>query len=299
MKLSGTLSAALLVCLGAALWGTVGAASKLLYSIEPVPPAVVGFFRLAFAVPILFLWCCWRLGWETLRFPGRDALFIAALGLAMAAYQICYFQAVADIGVALATLIAICAAPILVGLAAPLLLKERLNRRGLAGLVIGVAGAALLLGVPAARGSAFGALWAAAAALAYTAFVLCSRRLAHHDPGKIIVVGFSLGALPLLPFALFAGIDYGGWPPAAWATLLYIGLLPTALAYIAYFRGMRGTAATPASVLALCEPLTATAIALVAFGERLPWTGFAGAGLLLLAMVLVARGSRTHEGAAA
>jgi len=298
MKVSGQVSAALLVCLGATLWGTVGVASKVLYGIEAVPPAAVGFFRLAFAVPVLFFWCVWRLGWETLRFPGGDAARIVGLGLAMAAYQICYFQAVADIGVAFATLITICTAPLLVGISAPLLLKERLTRRGLAGLLIGVIGAALLLGMPQSHENPTGILWAAAAALAYSVFVLCSRRLAHHDPGKIVVVGFGVGALPLLPFALFAGLDYGTWPPAAWGVLLYVGLVPTALAYIAYFRGLRGTPATAASILALSEPLTATAIALLVFGERLPVTSFLGAALLLLAMVLAARGGGAARPAA-
>ena len=101
-----------LVLAAAVLWGTVGIASRLLYGIEDIPPLVVGFFRLALAVPLLGLWCWWRLGPETFRFDGSDRLRIAGIGLTMAAYQACYFQAVADVGVALATLITICSAPV-------------------------------------------------------------------------------------------------------------------------------------------------------------------------------------------
>jgi len=51
-----------LVALAAKLWGTAGIASKVLYGIVDVPPLVVGFFRLALAVPLLAVWCWLRLG---------------------------------------------------------------------------------------------------------------------------------------------------------------------------------------------------------------------------------------------
>lgn len=285
----GRASGPLLVCAGAVLWGTVGIASKVLYGIVDAPPLVVGFFRLAIAVPALLLWCVWRLRADTFRFPGADALRIIGLGIAMALYQVCYFRAVAEIGVALATLITICSAPILVGMLAPALLGERITRSIAVALILGLIGAALLVGAPPASGNATGVGWACGSAIAYAAFVLCSRKLAHHDPAKIIVVGFGAGALILLPFALMADAGIMNWPASAWATLLYIGLIPTALAYVAYFRGMRGTAATPATILTLAEPLTATVIAVALFGEVLPPMALAGACVLLVALVLLLR----------
>lgn len=114
------------VALAAMLWGTVGIASKVLYGIEDVPPLVVGFFRLGLAVPLLGAWCWWRLGPATFHFPGRDLLRILALGVAMALYQVFYFQSVAEIGVALATLITICSTPVLVGASAVLVLGSLL-----------------------------------------------------------------------------------------------------------------------------------------------------------------------------
>lgn len=274
-----------LVVLAAMLWGTVGIASKLLYGVEDVPPLVVGFFRLAIAVPLLAIWCWWRLGPATFHFPGRDLVRILTLGVAMALYQVFYFGAVAEIGVALATLITICSAPILVGVSAVALLGETFSRRLGVALALGLIGAGLLVGVPSDSGNSLGLLLASGAAVAYAVFVLCSRQLAAHDPGKIIVVGFGAGALILAPFALASGIELGGWPPSAWVALLYIGLAPTGLAYLLYFRGMRGTTATAASVLALVEPLTATALAVGLLDEALSVPTMIGAGFLVLAML--------------
>lgn len=285
-----------LVALGAMLWGTVGIASKTLYGIEDVPPLVVGFFRLALAVPLLAAWCWWRLGPATFHFPGRDLFRIATLGVAMALYQVFYFQAVALIGVALATLITICSAPVLVGAAAVILLGEPLSRRIVTALLIGLVGAGLLVGVPSDAGNPVGVLLALGSALSYAVFVLCSRSLAHHDPGKIIVVGFGAGALFLAPFALTAGVQFGTWPVSAWVALLYVGLVPTALAYLLYFRGMRDTPATPASILALAEPLTATVLAFALFDERLSLPAMIGAALLMVTMVILLRGPKSGQG---
>jgi drug/metabolite transporter, DME family len=293
-----------LVTLAATLWGTVGIASKVLYAIQDVPPLVVGFFRLAIAVPPLLAWRWWRPGSgpgaATFRFNGFDGLRILVLGGAMGLYQVCYFRAVAEIGVALATLITLCSAPVVVGILATVTLKERITPRTATALVLGLTGAALLTGAPAGEGRPAGVAWAAGSAMAYSIFVLCSRALAHHDPAKIIVVGFGIGALFLMPFALTAGVAFGIWPPTAWTALIYMGLIPTALAYLLYFKGMRETPATQASVITLAEPLTATILAFALFGERLGMASMAGALLLVATMVMLLRGSipiRARRGA--
>lgn len=278
-----------LVGIAAMLWGTVGIASKALYGLNDVSPLTVGFFRLAIAVPILMAWRWRSLTGGSLGFRGRDRAIVASIGTAMAIYQICYFHAVAELGVALTTLATICSAPVLITLLSVAVLREKVTALTLIALIVGLAGTALLLDAPTDRPTASqisGIGWAAGSALAYSVFVLCSRVLARHDPSQIIVVGFGVGALILLPFALVAGI-----PPASassvWALLFYVGLVPTAIAYMLYFRGMRETSAIPAGVIGLLEPLTATLLALVLFGEQLRPIGILGVGLLGFSMLVL------------
>jgi drug/metabolite transporter, DME family len=278
-----------LVALAAMLWGTAGVASRVLYDIESVPPLVVGFFRLALAVPLLAVWCWFRLGPATFQFPGRDFLRILGLGASIAVYQVFFFAAVPEIGAALSALITICSGPLLVGLGAVLFLGETFTRRLGMALGLGLLGAALLVGVPSDGGNLIGILYATVAAFAYAVFVLFSRMLAKHDPGKIIVVGFGSGAIFIAPFALVSGAEIGAWSPSLWAVLLYIGLVPTALAYLLYFRGMRKTPATAASLLALMEPLAATTLAVVFFGESLGLSAMVGACFLAVAMMVLLR----------
>jgi DME family drug/metabolite transporter len=78
-------------------------------------------------------------------------------------------------------------------------------------------------------------------------------------------------------------------PTGAVNLLALFAVLPTALAYTAYFRGL-GAATSPGTgaVLALLEPLTAAMLAAAVLGERLGVTGTVGA-LLAVAVLLAAR----------
>jgi DME family drug/metabolite transporter len=71
--------------------------------------------------------------------------------------------------------------------------------------------------------------------------------------------------------------------------MLALAILPTALAYTCYFRGLRTTSASTGSVLALLEPLTGTVLAVVLLGERLGASGLIAGAVLAVAMVLTAR----------
>jgi DME family drug/metabolite transporter len=147
-----------------------------------------------------------------------------------------------------------------------------------------------LAGVLLALGSAFG----------YTMLTLCSRTLAgRYHALQPITVAFTAGALLLLPFALAAGFAIG-YPAGGWALLVYLGVVPTALAYVLFLTGIRSITATVASIATLIEPLTSTLLAWLLFGEQLGSLGVFGAALLLGAIGLLYRGeSRRTQAVAA
>jgi len=92
----------------------------------------------------------------------------------------------------------------------------------------------------------------------------------------------AIAALTLLPL-LFVE-----WPVASargWALLLYLGLVPTAIAYALYTNGLRTTRVTVSGVLGLLEPLTATLLGVLFFGDLLGQVSVVGAALLLVAVL--------------
>lgn len=70
------------------------------------------------------------------------------------------------------------------------------------------------------------------------------------------------------------------------ALLGYLGLVPTALAYVLYFTGLRTVETGSAALLALLEPLTAAVLGAVVLSERLGVSGLCGAVLIGLAVLL-------------
>jgi len=287
----------LLVAAGAALWGTGGIAAKALFGVAGISPLAVGFFRLALSVPALLV-----LGWalygpRILRAAGPRLWVLGVLSASMALYQVFFYAAVARAGVTIAALVTLCTAPVMVAILSALLLAERPTGTVLAALALALAGTVLLVGFPSDVGAGREAVLAGAAlalgsGLMYAVVTLTGRSLAgHYHPYQLIVLGFGGGALMLLPFVLWQGFAMTHSVPG-WLLLLYLGLVPTALAYVLFFNGMRATPATVASILSLMEPLTAATLAWLIFDERLGPLGLAGAVLLLGALVILYRSGR-------
>jgi DME family drug/metabolite transporter len=282
----------LLVMFSAMMWGTVGVTTKALYGLAATNPLSIGFFRLALAVPALFLGCGLLLGRRTFQVTRRDLIVMMLIGAVTALYQVCYFGAIARVGVAVAVLITLCTAPVIVAVLSAFLTKERLTGRVLLALGCALAGTAMLIEIQPGsgiQGSVLfsGVLLALGSAFGYAVIAIASRALAgRYHPLQPIAIGFSFGAVVLLVFALPTGLvmDY---PPLGWSLLLYLGLAPTALAYGLFLAGMRTTPATVASIATLLKPLTSTVLAWLLFGERFSRLGLVGVVLLGLAMVVL------------
>ena len=105
-----------------------------------------------------------------------------------------------------------------------------------------------------------------------------------------------LGALLLLAVsAITTGISLN-YPWPVWALLPYLGLVPTALGYALFYIGVQHTTASDASVAGLVEPLTATGLAVIIFGEHLGALGLLGAALLISAIVFLYRNGASRAG---
>jgi drug/metabolite transporter, DME family len=134
-----------------------------------------------------------------------------------------------------------------------------------------------VLGILASLGSGLG----------YAATTVLNRRLAAEgDPLLLTAATSAIGALVLLPIALPFGMALpadavvNGW-------LIYLGIVPTVIAYSLFYTGLRSTSSEVAGVLTLLEPLAATVLAVVFLGESLTALGWCGALLLLVAIAVL------------
>ena len=290
-----------LVSVAAVSWGTTGSVMALLGRDGTPSPMLVGWARMAAAAPCLLL-ATWltRSGLSRVSArpshsrPSLDGAKTAMLGVAMAAYQLCYFWAVPRTGVALTALLAICSAPIMITAGAALVLKERPTRATMVALALAVGGTAMVLAGPGTTGArpadfAAGAVAALGAGLSYAVYAVTAKGLLHRAaPLPLAAITFSLAALLLTP-ALAVERNAAAQLAAGWPLLVYLGVVPTAAAYVVFGAGLQRVPATAAGIATLLEPLTAAALGVAVFGERLGAVGWIGAGLLLAALALLAR----------
>ncbi len=286
----------LFIVLTALLWGTVGVAGRAVNELAATNALSIGFFRLAFAVPVLLVACRVLLGRDFWRLSRADLGLTLLLGAAMALYQMTYFGAVLLVGVTIAVLIALCTAPVIVALLSSLLLRERLTVWVLLALVCAILGTILLVQARSVDPQSpldqtvnpLGIALALGAAFSYAMVTLCSRVLAGRcHPLPTLAIGAATGALMILPVATLAGGLALSYEPPVWGLLVYMGVFPTALAYLLFLNGLRFTTATVASIATLLEPLTGAMLAWAIFDERLGWNGLRGAALLLAALLIL------------
>ncbi len=286
-----------LIAMAGCLWGTAAIASRFIFDAGNTEPVAVGFYRLALSSVCMVAAGLFAFSADKFRIDRKHWPALVLIGLSQAAYNALFFAAVSYVGVIMASLIALCSAPVLVSVLSAQFLGEKIRRMTLLAIVSACIGVVLLVGWPSEVASGSGQFWlgvglAGGAALAYATFVLSSWTLAEaYHPFVLIGVGFGLGALCILPVALAFGLHVEGGMPA-FGAILYMALIATALAYFIFYFGLRWVAASATGIVVLLEPLTSAVLASLIFDERLGPFGLAGAGLLFLATALTAYRTR-------
>src|SRR5690242_11179415 len=121
----------LLIACASISWGTVGIANQAIYAHNTTNALSLAFLRLAIATP-LFVVAGWRV---PVRLPVntkrggryRDLWVMLLMGGLQALYQASYSAAIPYAGVTISTLIALCAAPVMVALISAFIIHERLT----------------------------------------------------------------------------------------------------------------------------------------------------------------------------
>lgn len=171
-----------------------------------------------------------------------------------------------------------------------LILGERLTARRVAGLVLGVAGVALVTQPGASETFSYRAVAAAlVAAFCYGLIATYIKRWASAVPSRGMAAGSQLAAGTLLiPFIAL-------WPPAGMptpgvvASILALGLVCSALAYLLYFRLIADIGATGALTVTYLIPVFGVLWGALFLGETVSGAMLAGAALIILGTVFVLR----------
>jgi DME family drug/metabolite transporter len=291
----------LLAVAAAALWGTVGIASKMLPDGTTLACFDLALARLAIAAPLLLLFSGLLLGRALWANAARAWPWIAAVGVLAASYQFCLFVSLEQLGVARTALLTVCLTPVLIAGASALVHHQRPSARTTGALLMALGSLVLVTGSSKRHDAVTGAaplLGLAAgilAALAFASLSALARTLARHiHPLQAVSFGFAVGAVLLAVIVVASGRAEPGAIFGAATTLrpllvlVYLGIVPTALAYVCYFYGMQlSRSATSGAAATLVEPAVAVLLAAGLLGEHLSPTVWLGVACLLFATLLL------------
>ncbi len=186
-------------------------------------------------------------------------------------------------------------APLFAAAISLIFLREPMSAQGIAGLSLGFAGVAVLVGNEGfgEGGTPTLAIAAAfAASLLYGAISNYSQRMKVADQYSNVLGGLWVATLAMMPLMILFPLRE---PPgiAAWSSVATLGILCTAIAYVAFFRLIEQIGAAPTLTVTYLIPVFGVIWGAVFLDERIGMHHVAGAVMILAGITLVAKARRT------
>lgn len=279
------------VLLAAILFGTTGTAQAL--GPDGASPLTVGAVRVAVGAGLLLL-VVWLGSSHQARLAHRP---LGVGGLGVAGYQLCFFAAVHDTGVAVGTVVALGSAPAFAGLGGWLIERSKPSGAWAIATTLAAVGVALMaLSGSAGTVSVPGVLLALGAGASYAVYTLASKRLldAGASAERVMAGVFTLGALLLVPVLIVGNLEWLTTPEGL-TMAVWLGAVPTALAYILFAHGLRLLPANEVATLTLVEPVTAAALGAMVLGERPSTQAVLGIALVIAGLAVLAVRGRPED----
>ncbi|HKW08418.1 MAG TPA: DMT family transporter [Candidatus Dormibacteraeota bacterium] len=274
-----------MVIASAVSFGTLSIFAKLAYNDGLGTVQLLAFrFGLA-AIGMLVL--AFVVGQNPLRLTRRQVTTLVVVGAVLYTLQaLTYFIALRTLPASLCVLI-VYIYPSLVVIAAWLFLGRRVSRWHVGALIASFAGVILLVG-----GAQFqlgvGLIFAFAAPLVYTTFILISERvMAAVPPVAASAVMMSGTAVVLGAIALVQGQLILPATPQAWSISVSIAIIPTMIAISLFLAGLPRVGAARASLISTLELVITVALAILLLGDRFTPLEAVGGALVLGAVVVV------------
>jgi len=240
---------------------------------------------------------------SSLRVRARELPFLALFGIGgLALIQWLYFLAIHRLEIGIALLIQYLA-PLLVALWARFVVRRSVRRRLWLALALALTG--LTLVVQIWRGTAtgldgLGVAASLAAAVAFASYILLAEHgITRRDAVSLTTYGFVFGALffaVIQPWWSFPGHfvtqrvsllgNLSSFHLPVWALMLWMIVLGAIVPFALFVGALRHIPATRSSILAMLEPVVATAAAWAWLDESLDATQIVGGAIVLAGIVL-------------
>ena len=279
-----------LLLLGA-IWG--GSFFFARIAVAEMHPLVLVLFRVAIAAAALHVFLLLRGPSFRLALPHAGLFFLLALTNNVIPFAL-IFAGQTQLGAGIASVLNATTPFWTLIVANAMTTDEKLSVNKLAGIGLGIAGTAVMVG-PGVLAGLGGPVWPKfaliGASLSYAFALMVARRLKSVPPPVLATGQLTASTIIMIPVALLA-VGPGGLfvaSPPVWTAVFGLALLSTAFAYILYFNLVASAGATNASLVTLIVPVSAILLGIAFLGERVEL-------LELIGMVLIGLGLVTIDG---
>ncbi len=269
-------------------WGSTYSAIRV--AVRSYPPGALALARFAIAAFTVGVVAALQARRAPLRRPSvREAVGLAATGLVgIALYSVLLNTGEQTVGAGTTSLL-LSASPVFTALLAIPALGERLGVSGWAGVVLGFVGTAMIA-VSNAAGVRLepGVVTVVAASVCWSVYsILQKAALGRFTALEVTAYSFWIGTVALLPFApsLLAALRTA--PPAANFALVYLGVVPAGLAFLAWAYVCSHMDASRAAVTSYLTVPVALVVAWLALHEIPHPLALVGGAVTLLGVALV------------
>lgn len=186
--------------------------------------------------------------------------------------------------------------PLMVALATPFLLREKLSRVTLGAIFLALIGG-LVISVGGGAGTAprqdqplLGVILALVGAAAVAAYFIIGRRLRATIPAlPYIWMTYGGGAIVLIPVVLLGGVPVFNLTPDAYLWMTLCALIPQLIGHSSFNYALGYLTAVFVSLIVLGEPIFSTILAVFVLKETPQPLQLVGSGLILVALLIASR----------
>ncbi len=278
----------------AVIWGGTFIAGRVVTAEMPAAQAALWRYLVA-SVAMLGALLLLERRWPALTW--RQGAGIAVLGATgVLAYNLCFMQGLKTVSASRGALI-IALNPVITTLGAWAFFRDHMAVRKAAGVIVALAGAAVVIshGSPAAllhgalgRGEAL----LLGSVLSWVTYTLVGTRLLHGlSPVAAATYAAWAGTAMLALVALASGDGLAAPQVSAraWMAIAYLGVIGTAVAFVWYYEGVHAIGPAAAAVFINLVPVSAVLLGVVLLGESIDVATLAGGALVVAGVVLINR----------
>lgn len=274
------------------LWGTIGVFVKTLSSLG-ADGTLISFLRMFFALLITLTFAVKRHGRKIIITDKPTIFFCFMLGLVCnGVYNLLYSYSISANGMGVACIL-MYTAPVFTAAASALIFHEKFKALKVFALAMNIIGCVLTVtggNFSAEAINISGLLAGLGTGLCYGLVAVIARLAGAKADGLIMSVYSYFAAVIFL--VLFMRPDISvmiNTPEIAGVGFLY-GLIPTTLAYLVYYNGLRvirDTSKVP--VIASVEPVAAVMIGMTFYGEKIGTANLIGVAVVLISIIIMAK----------